>query len=90
MSARGGGVPSGWLLNQEPVIGLAVVRTVGGPDITPSSADRTSHGLDESRSAGRGRNRLTWFGRQPAATKRFGALTFQNVSIRGGYAHEGW
>ena len=32
---------------------------------------------------------LTWFGRQPAAAKRFGALAFQNASIRGGYAHDG-
>ena len=70
-------------------IAVRVVRTVGGPDVTPSSADRTPHGLDEGRSAGRGRSELTWFGRQPAATKRFGALAFQNASIRGGYAHDG-
>ena len=70
-------------------IAVRVVRTVGGPDATPRSADRTPHGLDESRSAGRGRSELTWFGRQPAATKRFGALTFQNASFRGGYAYDG-
>jgi len=64
--------------------------TVGGREITPSSVDRTPYGLDESRSAGRGRSGLTWFGRQPAAAKRFGALTFQNASIRGSYAHDGW
>ena len=95
MSARVGGVHSGWFLNQEPVGGLrsgsrihpnrlgrgadagsagfvgpprhcgSVVRTVGGPDVTPSSADRTPHGLDESRSAGRGRSELTWLDGSP-------------------------
>jgi hypothetical protein len=57
--------------------------------ITPSSADRTAHGLDESCSAGRGRSRFTWFGRQPAATKRLGALPFQNASFPGGNAYGG-
>ena len=120
MSARVGGVYSGWLLNHEPVVGFvfrvsypsesrrrgddagsagfigpprhcgSAVRTVGGREITPSSVDRTPYGLDESRSAGRGRIGLTRFGRQPAAAKRFGALTFQNASIRGSYAHDGW
>ena len=48
---------------------------LGGPNgahhrrtITPSSNDRSPHGLDESRSVGPERSGLTWFGRQPAAT----------------------
>jgi len=89
MSARVGGVYSGWLLNHEPVVGFvfrvsyqsesrrrgdaagssgfmgppcdcgSAVRTVGGREITPSSVDRTPYGLDENRSAGRGRIGLT-------------------------------
>ena len=106
MSARVGGLRSGSRIHPNRVgrgadAGSAafvgpprhcgsVVRIVGGPDITPSSADKTPHGLAEGRCAGHGRSGLTWFARQPAAIKRFGALTFQNASIRGGYAHGGW
>ena len=69
----------------------ALVRTIAAvarPDARPPEDQvRALEELLEHRRRVK-RAHLVWTA--AAAAKRFGALTFQNASIRGSYAHDGW